>query len=134
MRKVITGEKINSAGELEFINCWQHEDKVLCRMSYSFLFKIPKNKFDQCSRVFKETGRKFITSITHEKWEDDHVHNFTFAETEEMVKENIGGIVVVGNELLLLLLLIYTTTTTTMTTTVLLLIIPLLLPLPLFSN
>jgi hypothetical protein len=96
MRKVIIGEKINGAGELEFINCWKHEDKELCRKSYAFLFKIPRNRFDQCSRVFKATGKKFITSISHEKWEDDHVHNFTFAETEEMVKENIGGMVIVG--------------------------------------
>jgi hypothetical protein len=98
MRGIITGEKTNSAGELEF-NChWIHDGKELCRKSYAFLFKIPRNKFDQCSRVFKETGRKFITSISHEKWEDDHVHDFTFAQTEEIVKENIGGMVIVGNE------------------------------------
>ena len=46
--------------------------------------------------IFKEVGSKFITSISHEEWKDDHVHDFTFAETEEIVKQNIGGMVIVG--------------------------------------
>ena len=96
MRKVITGEKHLSNGDLEFTCCWKHEDKELCRKSFAFLFKIPRNKFDQCARVFKEVGSKFITSISHEEWKDDHVHDFTFAETEEIVKQNIGGMVIVG--------------------------------------
>jgi hypothetical protein len=28
------------------------------------------------------------------------VHDFTFAETEQMIKENIGGMVIVGNNYL----------------------------------
>ena len=51
-----------------------------------------------CSRshATNSTIRKFITFISHEKWEDDHVHEFTFAQTEEIVKENIGGMVIEG--------------------------------------
>ena len=97
MRSVITGETtITTTGVVDFICSWIHEGKELCRKSYAFLFKIPRNKFDQCARVMKETGCKFITSISHEKWEDDHVHTFTFAKTEEMIKDNIGGMVIVG--------------------------------------
>ena len=97
MRSVITGETTNFAGDLEFTCSWIHEGKELCRKSFAFLFNIPRSKFDQCAKVMKMTGSKFITSINHEKWEDDHVHTFTFAQTEEMIKDNIGGLVIVGN-------------------------------------
>jgi len=96
-RNVITGEKQLSNGETEFTCSWTHEGKELCRKSFAFLFKIPRNKLDQCSRVFKAVGSKYITSISHDEWKDDHVHDFTFAETEQIIKENIGGMVIVGN-------------------------------------
>ena len=96
MRSVIIGETTNYSGDQDFICNWTHEGKELCRKSYCFLFKIARSKFDQCAKVMKETGSKFITSISHEKWEDDHVHTFTFAKTEEIIQENVGGMAIVG--------------------------------------
>ena len=93
-RSVITGETINAIGEVAYTCSWIHEKITLCKRSYSFLFGISKNRFDECSKSFKAAGTKFITEINHSQWNDDHVHKFTFAETEQMIKENMGLIVV----------------------------------------
>ena len=53
-----------------------------------------KNRFNECSKAFKAAGTKFITEINHSQWNDDQVHKFTFTETEQMIKENLGLIVV----------------------------------------
>lgn len=95
-RSVITGEKVNINGDSEFTLQWVHEGRILCRKSYAFLFNIPKNKFDKCSSLMKAAGTQFINSMQHTPWKDDHVHDFTFAETEKKFKENIAGMTVVG--------------------------------------
>jgi len=98
MRSVITGETTNFAGDLEFTCSWIHEGKELCA-ERALLFCSTYHVASSISvpKVMKMTGSKFITSINHEKWEDDHVHTFTFAQTEEMIKDNIEGLVIVGN-------------------------------------
>ena len=93
-RSVITGETINAIGEVSYTCNWVHEKIPLCKRSYSFLFGVSKNRFDECSKAFKSAGTKFITEINHSQWNDDHVHKFTFAETEQMIRENMGLIVV----------------------------------------
>jgi len=49
----------------------------LYKRSYSILFGISKNRFDECSKAFKATGTKFIFEINYSQW-NDHVHKFTF--------------------------------------------------------
>ena len=93
-RSVITGEAVNAFGEVAYTCSWIHGKITLCKRSYSFLFGISKNRFDECSKAFKAAGTKFIPEIKHSQWNDDHVHTFTFAETEQMIKENMGLIVV----------------------------------------
>ena len=100
-RSVITGETVNVLGEVAYTCSWIHEKISLCKRSYSFLFGISKNRFDECSKAFKAAGTKFITEINHSQWNDDHIHKFTFAETEQMIKENLG-LIVVGRYALLL--------------------------------
>ena len=96
-RAVIKKEKVNSNGETAFELDWKYENIPLCRLSYSLLFKIPKNKFDACSKAMKASGIRYLNSINHQPFKDNHVHDYTFAETEKLFKENVQGCAVVGN-------------------------------------
>lgn len=95
-RSVCQGEKTNKNGETCFELEWKHDNVSLCRLSYSFLFGIPKGRFDKCSHAMKTAGVNNLSSINHKCWKDDHVHDFTFAETEKLIKENIVDLTVVG--------------------------------------
>ena len=64
-RSVITGEIIKSLGEVAYTCSWTHEKITLCKRIYSFLFRISKNRFDECSKAFKAAGTKFVTEIKH---------------------------------------------------------------------
>mmetsp|Transcript_3798 Transcript_3798/g.5359 ORF Transcript_3798/g.5359 Transcript_3798/m.5359 type:complete len:878 (-) Transcript_3798:1152-3785(-) len=88
-RSVCKGEKVNKHGDTIFHLEWIHEGKAMCRQSYSFLFDIPKNRFDKCSFAMKSAGVKRLSSINHKTWKDDKVHDFTFTETEVLFKENL---------------------------------------------
>ena len=98
-RSVCTGEKENKDGVKEFVLDWTHEGKKLCRRSYSLLFNIPKNRFDNCSSAMKAAGTMFPSAINVTSWKDTHIHNYTFAETEELFKRNLANVKVVGTQL-----------------------------------
>lgn len=51
----------------------------------------------------KAAGSRYINSINHQPFKDNHVHDYTFAQTEKLFKENIQGCVVVGMVIILLL-------------------------------
>jgi hypothetical protein len=96
-RSVIKKERVNNHGETSFEMDWKYENVPLCKLSYSLLFQIPKNKFEACSKAMKAAGSRYIDSINHQPFKDNHVHDFTFAKTEKLFKENVQGCVVVGN-------------------------------------
>ena len=96
-RAVIKKEKVNNYGETSFEMDWKYDEIPLYKLSYSLLFKIPKNKFEACSKAMKVAGSRYIDSINHQPFKDNHVHDFTFARTEKLFKENVQGCVVVGN-------------------------------------
>ena len=97
-RAAIKKEKVNSSGETSFEMEWKYDNIPLCKLSYSLLFKIPKNKFEACSKAMKAAGsRRYVDSINHQPFKDNHVHDFTFAATEKLFKDNVAGCKVVGN-------------------------------------
>ena len=96
-RAVIKKEKINNNGETSFEMDWKYDNVPLCKLSYSLLFKIPKNKFEACSKAMKAAGSRYVDSINHQPFKDDHVHDFTFVATEKLFKDNVEGCKVVGN-------------------------------------
>jgi hypothetical protein len=97
-RSVITGDMVNKSGEKQFNLKWQHKGKDLCRSSFAHLFDIPKNRFDKCSKDMKAADSTYLNSLHHQQWKDDHVHDFTFAETEQLFKSNVQSIIVVDEE------------------------------------
>jgi hypothetical protein len=98
-RSVIVGDPvINKSGEKHFNLKWQHRGKELCRQSFAYLFAIPKNRFDKCSKEMKAVESTYLNSLHHQPWKDDHVHDFTFAETEQLFKDNVRGVKVVDEE------------------------------------
>jgi hypothetical protein len=88
-RSVCKAEKVNKKGETEFVLDWSHDGVSLCRQSFAKLFNISKHKLDKCSSSIKSSGTKYLTSISHRTWKDAHVHDFTFADTEELFKMNL---------------------------------------------
>ena len=98
-RSVIVGDPvINKSGEKHFNLKWQHKGKELCRKSFCLLFALSHHRFDKCSKMMKDADSTYLSSLHHQPWKDDHVHDFTFAETEALFKENVRGVKVVDEE------------------------------------
>ena len=95
-RAAKVGEKVNKYGVKSFELEWQHENVPLCRASYAFLFNITKHQLDRCSAAKKTAGSDFVKTTRHKVWKDDHLHEFSFAETEQLFKKNIAGMNIVG--------------------------------------
>jgi hypothetical protein len=113
VRKSISGRKVNNKGDLQFEYNWSHNGIELCRDSFSTIFDTTKHVLNACSTAFKLTETNRVSSIQHKEWNDSHVHNFTYAETENIMKTNLG-VDVVGklltryllNNLIILLFLV----------------------------
>lgn len=98
-RSVIVGDPvINKSGEKHFNLKWQHKEKELCRKSFCHLFALSHHRFDKCSKMMKDADSTYLSSLHHQPWKDDHVHDFTFAETEQLFKDNVRGVKVVDEE------------------------------------
>lgn len=95
VRSAIVGEKLLANGEIRFDMRWCHDGHELCRQSFGLIFNISKHKLDSCLSELKKSDTRYVTSISTQEWKDDHIHGYTFAETEEMMKKNLG-ITVVG--------------------------------------
>ena len=76
IRAVIKKEKVNNNGETSFEMDWNFDNVPLCKLSYSLLFKIPKNKFEAWSKAMKAAGSRYVDSINHQPFKDNHVHDF----------------------------------------------------------
>lgn len=87
IRSSITGEKLQSNGKVQFDMKWAHLNREVCRQSFSLLFNISKHKLDSCSAALKLSDTRRVSSIVSKTWNDTHVHSFTYAETEKMMKE-----------------------------------------------
>jgi hypothetical protein len=89
MRSAISGEKISINGKTQFILNWNHDGIQLCRNSYAIIFGISKHQLDLCSAAFKLSETKRVSAISHKELKDSQVHEYTFIETEQMMKENL---------------------------------------------
>ena len=61
----------------------------VCRKCCSTSYGFSNNKFNTCSKIYKDTGLQKVNSLNHRKWADDHIHNYSYAETENLFKSNI---------------------------------------------
>ena len=61
----------------------------VCRKCCSLSYGFSSNKFNTCSKRYKDTGLQKVSSLNHRKWTDDHVHNYSYAETESLFKLNV---------------------------------------------
>lgn len=91
VRDVISGEKVQTNGELRFEKNWKFCGRELCRQSYGLIFDISKHKLDACCAELKKSDTRQVTSISMSKWKDDHLHDYSFAQTEAIIKENLNS-------------------------------------------
>jgi hypothetical protein len=63
--------------------------RQVCRNCCATAYGFSSNKFKTCSNIFKQTDLQKVSSLSHRKWKDDHIHNFTYAETEKLFKSNV---------------------------------------------
>jgi hypothetical protein len=75
-------------GKMHFEFNWSFDNIALCRNSYTILFDISKYRLDECSAAFKLSENRRVSPITQKEWKDNHVHAFTFVDTEQMMKKN----------------------------------------------
>lgn len=91
-RSIKTFEKIKSDGSVEFQCNWSYtfrngESFPLCRQTYSDLYGIPKNSFDNCSAALKGSETRRVDTINHKVWTDSHItKNLSFLEMEDIFK------------------------------------------------
>lgn len=95
VRGAIVGETTLENGEVKFEMHWRFKEHTLCRQSFGLVFGISKHKLDLCLSQLKISDTRSVTAISISPWKDEHIHGFTFAETESIMKKNLG-IAVVG--------------------------------------
>jgi len=62
---------------------------MLLLLAFQGKYSFSSNKFKTCSDIFKQTDQQKVSSLSHKKWKDNHIHNFTYAETERLFKQNV---------------------------------------------
>lgn len=88
-RAVLVKAEKQSDGSVKFLPRWSYKGISLCRQSYANAFGITKHQLDMCSKALKHSDNRRVPKIKHQPFKDEHVHEFTFAETEEIFKKNL---------------------------------------------
>jgi hypothetical protein len=81
-------------GKKQAVMNWHFEGHILCRESFGQIFGISKYKLDLCSSTLKNAPTNRVTSLNVREYKDDHIHELTYSETEQLIKDNLStGIV-----------------------------------------
>ena len=58
-------------------------------VTFMFIYGITSHEWSLCRKIFQRysADTTYIPDLRQKKWTDAHIHDFTFAETEEIYNE-----------------------------------------------
>lgn len=89
VRCSVSEENVLANGNIQFRRKWVHRGHEVCRKTFSLLFNISKHKLDSCAAALKLSETRRVAAIKHKGYNDSHIHNYTYVETEEIMKTNL---------------------------------------------
>jgi hypothetical protein len=90
-RESIQETKIILNGKKQFVMQYMlRSDFNVCKKAFSSAFGISVKKLERCSTALKLSETNRVHSIETKTYKDDTIHKFSYKETEELIKLNLG--------------------------------------------
>jgi len=73
----------------------------VCRKTFASAFGFSIKKLERCSAALKQSPTLRVHKIEIKKFKDEHIHNYSYKETETLMKDNLNSdfIGIIINEL-----------------------------------
>jgi DNA uptake protein ComE-like DNA-binding protein len=90
-RNSIKGEHLLPDGTVKFNMEFILDNKVkVCRKSFAAAYGVSVKYLERCSSAFKKSDSKRVYTVNNFRtYRDDTLHNYNYAETEELIKLNL---------------------------------------------
>lgn len=93
-RESILNEKVKTDGTTEYEMCYKINDRIVCKKGFSKAFGFTVKALEKCSKILKGAPTGKVYSLATKTYTDAHIHDYTYAETAQMFRDNIPGEVV----------------------------------------
>ena len=81
-------------GQKEFVMCYKVNGSEVCKKGWATAYGFSVKALEKCSKVLKEAPTGKVHSLATKTYKDSHVHEYTYAETAQIFRENIPSEVV----------------------------------------
>ncbi len=90
----IAATNIKANGKREFAMCYKVNGSEVCKKGWATAYGFSVKALEKCSKTLKEAPTGKVHSLATKTYKDSHIHDYTYAETAQMFRENIPGEVV----------------------------------------
>jgi hypothetical protein len=60
----------------------------VCKKSFAAFYGVSVKYLERCSKTLKQSDFRRVYSTSHRTFTDDHIHNYTYAETDVLMQTN----------------------------------------------
>jgi len=102
-RESVIKENQHQDGSIVFEMDYKINNMKMCKKAFAKAYGLSVKHLERCSAALKESSERRVHLISTREYQDDHIHDYTYKETENLFKVNLGaGFAGNNNECILL--------------------------------